>query len=210
MLERWFAQAPRRARGGREAGGRQARGRRFGRDAGVRNAARLLWETARREAEEVQRVALESAQRELQAREEALDATQAALGQREDAFEQARVSLDAALASSRLGAPEALDRQLKEARCRSAAGAKMGLENEVKRLTALLHSLLMSAERRGFRIRLGGRVCHIDSRFRHSAIGCTYGCRIFGRAYSGQYQYQCAGRTVCLPLRILHFKKINR
>ena len=26
---------------------------------------------------------------------------------------------------------------------------------------------------------------------------CTYGCRIFRRAYSGQYQYQCAGRTVC-------------
>lgn len=33
-------------------------------------------------------------------------------------------------------------------------------------------------------------------------LGCTHGCRIFGRTYSGQYQYQCVGRTVCCYSRL--------
>ncbi|PZQ76754.1 MAG: hypothetical protein DI563_06215 [Variovorax paradoxus] len=136
MLERWFASLGERVVGVKPAAGKPAGNDSDGMPTSVRNAARLLWETARREAEEVQRVALESAQRELQAREEALDAAQAALGQREDAFEQARVSLDAALASSQQ-AREALDRQLKE-HAVEAQRVRMGLENEVKRLTALL------------------------------------------------------------------------
>ena len=104
--------------------------------AGVRNAARLLWETARREAEEVQRGELESVRAELQAREDALAEAQAALVQREDAFAQARVSLDSALASSQQ-ARETLELQLKE-HAIEAHRVRIGLDEEIKRLTALL------------------------------------------------------------------------
>ncbi len=136
MLERWFATLGERVVGVKPAAGKPAGKDSDGMPTSVRNAARLLWETARREAEEVQRAALESAQGDLRAREEALAAAQAALGQREDAFVQARTSLDAALASSQQ-AREALDRQLKE-HAVEAQRLRTGLEDEVKRLTALL------------------------------------------------------------------------
>lgn len=136
MLERWFATLGERLVGVKPAAGKPAGNDSDGMPTSVRNAARLLWETARREAEEVQRVALESAQAELQAREEALVGAQVALAQREDAFAQARSSLDAALASSRQ-ARETLDQQLKE-HAVEAQRARTGLEDEVKRLTTLL------------------------------------------------------------------------
>lgn len=136
MLERWFATLGERVVGVKPATGKPAGNDSDSMPTSVRNAARLLWETARREAEVVQRVALESAQGELQAREEALAAAQAALSQREDAFAQARTSLDAALASSQQ-ARETLDRQLKE-HAVEAQRVRTGLEDEVKRLTALL------------------------------------------------------------------------
>jgi chromosome segregation ATPase len=103
---------------------------------GVRNAARLLWETARREAEEVQRGELESVRAELQAREEALAEAQGALAQREEAFAQARVSLDSALASSQQ-AREALEHQIKE-HAIEAHRVRTELDDEIKRLSALL------------------------------------------------------------------------
>ena len=73
MLERWFATLGERVVGVKPAGNDSD-----GMPTSVRNAARLLGETARREAEEVQRVALESAQGDLQAREGVLAAAQAA------------------------------------------------------------------------------------------------------------------------------------
>ncbi|CAN7768727.1 hypothetical protein LJR175_007393 [Variovorax sp. LjRoot175] len=112
---------------------------------GVRNAARLLWETARREAEEVQRGELESVRSELQERENGLAEAQAALAQREDAFAQARVSLDAALASSQQ-AREALERQLKE-HALEAHRVRTGLDDDIKRLTTLLSQAGETQER---------------------------------------------------------------
>jgi DNA repair exonuclease SbcCD ATPase subunit len=112
---------------------------------GVRNAAKLLWETARREAEDVQRGELESVRAELQERENALAEAQGVLVQREEAFAQARVSLDAALASSQQ-ARETLERQLKD-HAIEAHRVRMGLEDEIKRLTALLSQAADTQER---------------------------------------------------------------
>lgn len=136
MLERWFASLGERVVGVKPAAGTPAGNASDGMPTSVRNAARLLWETARREAEEVQRAALESTQADLRAREEALEVAQVALAQREDAFAQARTSLDAALASSQQ-ARETLDQQLK-GHAVEAHRVRTGLEEEVKRLTTLL------------------------------------------------------------------------
>jgi chromosome segregation ATPase len=138
MLERWFATLADRLVGSTagSSSGRPAGNDPDGMPVGVRNAARLLWETARREAEEVQRGELESVRAKLQAREDALADAQAALAQREEAFAQARVSLDSALASSQQ-ARETLELQLKE-HAIEAHRVRMGLDDEVKRLTALL------------------------------------------------------------------------
>ena len=138
MLERWFATLGERLVGSTagSASARPAGNDPDGMPAGVRNAAKLLWETARREAEEVQRGELESVRAELQAREDALREAQAALAQREEAFAHARASLDAALASSQQ-ARETLEGQLKE-HALEAHRVRMGLDDEIKRLTALL------------------------------------------------------------------------
>ncbi|WP_170855496.1 DNA-binding protein [Variovorax sp. CF079] len=138
MLERWFASLGQRLVGS-TAG--SASGRLAGNDPddmpmGVRNAARLLWETARREAEEVQRGELESVRAELQTREDALAEAQTALAQREQAFAQARVSLDSALASSQQ-ARETLELQLKE-HAIEAHRVRTSQDDEIKRLTTLL------------------------------------------------------------------------
>ncbi len=104
----------------------------------VRNATRLLWETARREADDVQRQELESARGQLEEAGNVLAVGQADLSQREAAFEQARASLDAALASSQQ-ARDTLERQLAEhtaeiARLRAAS------EQEIARLNAPLQA----------------------------------------------------------------------
>ncbi|MBT2304209.1 DNA-binding protein [Variovorax paradoxus] len=138
MLERWFGTLADRLVGSAagSASGRPAGNDPDGMPVGVRNAARLLWETARREAEEIQRVEMESVRAELQAREDALAEAQTVLTQREEAFAQARASLDAALASSQQ-AREALEHQLKE-HALEAHRVRIGLGEEIKRLTALL------------------------------------------------------------------------
>ncbi|CAN7740089.1 DNA-binding protein [Variovorax sp. LjRoot178] len=147
MLERWFASLSERLVGSTagSASGRSAGNDPDGMPMGVRNAARLLWETARREAEEIQRVEMESARAELQARESALAEAQAVLAQREEAFAQARVSLDAALASSQ-HAREALEQQLKEDAL-EAHRVRVALGDENKRLTALLSQAGETQER---------------------------------------------------------------
>ncbi|WP_269475721.1 DNA-binding protein [Variovorax sp. SRS16] len=98
MLERWFASLGQRIAGGTNPSANLAAGNDAdGVPVSVRNATRLLWETARREAEEVQRGELESVRAELQERGNALAEAQAALVQREDAFAQARVRLRAGI-----------------------------------------------------------------------------------------------------------------
>lgn len=136
MLERWFATLGERLVSLQAGPARPAGNDPDGMPPGVRNAARLLWETARREAEEVQRADAAAVCLELQARAEALAEAQGVLAQREEAFKQARVSLDAALASSQQ-ARETLERQLKDHEI-EAHRVRGGLEDEIKRLTALL------------------------------------------------------------------------
>jgi hypothetical protein len=147
MLERWFASLGERLVGSTagSASGRPAGNDPDGMPMGVRNAARLLWETARREAEEIQRGELESVRSELQERGNALVEAQAALAQREEAFVHARVSLDSALASSQQ-ARETLERQLKE-HAIEAHRVRMGLDDDIKRLTALLSQAGETQER---------------------------------------------------------------
>jgi len=139
MLERWFASLGQRLAG--MGGGAASSGLSAGNDAdgvpvSVRNATRLLWETARREAEQVQRQELDGARAELRESEEALRHGQAELAQREAAFDQARASLDTALASSQQ-AREALERQLAE-QAAEAHRLRASTEHEVARLNALL------------------------------------------------------------------------
>jgi len=147
MLERWFGTLADRLVGSAagSSSGRSAGNDPDGMPVSVRNAARLLWETARREAEEVQRFEMESVRAELQVRGDALAEAQATLAQREEAFGQARVSLDSALASSQQ-AREALERQLKE-HALEAHQVRMSQDDEIKRLTTLLSQAGETQER---------------------------------------------------------------
>src|SRR4029453_391375 len=112
MLEGWFASLGAWLAGGALApGGHAASNDADGVPVSVRNATRLLWETARREAEEVQRQEMEGARAQVPQAESGVAQGQAELAQREAAFEQARASLDAALTASQQ-AREALERQV--------------------------------------------------------------------------------------------------
>ena len=82
MLERWFASLGERLAGGSAPGALAAGNDADGVPVSVRNAARLLWETTRREAEEVERQDMEAAHAELQKSQEALQQGQAKLAQR--------------------------------------------------------------------------------------------------------------------------------
>lgn len=136
MLDKWFASLGERLVGNAANAAQPARNDPEGLPLGVRNAAKLLWETAQREAETVQRARLAGAREDQALQEAALVEAQAALAQREEAFAQARASLDAALAASQQ-AREGLERQLQE---QAAEGQRLRgvLEREVVRLNALL------------------------------------------------------------------------
>src|SRR5688572_4170232 len=96
MPERWFASLGQRIAGGTNPAANLAAGNDAdGVPVSVRNATRLLWETARREAEEVQRQEFDSVRAQLAEAGNVLALGQAELMQREAAFEQARASLDA-------------------------------------------------------------------------------------------------------------------
>jgi len=139
MLERWFASLGQRLAGGANQSANLAAGNDAdGVPVSVRNATRLLWETARREAEQIQRQEMEAARAELRESEEALHSDQAELAQREAAFEQARGSLDAALASSKQ-ARETLERQL-AAHAIEASAQRREMQDEIGRLNGLLQA----------------------------------------------------------------------
>lgn len=144
MLERWFASLGQRLAGMGGGTAPPAGNDADGVPVSVRNATRLLWETARREAEQVQRQELEAAHAELRENEEALRHGQADLAQREAAFEQARASLDAALASSQQ-AREAQERQLAE-QAAEALRLRASTDQEIARLNALLMEASASKE----------------------------------------------------------------
>ena len=98
MLERWFATLGKRLDG---HGANLTDGEAHQLPLGIVQAAKLFWETARREADQVQVQKTEAARRELELQREALAQKESDLTQRETSFEQARVALDEALASSR-------------------------------------------------------------------------------------------------------------
>ncbi len=145
MLEKWFSSLGQRIAGGTNPAANLAAGNDAdGVPVSVRNATRLLWETARREADDVQRQELEGARAQLEEAGNVLTVGQADLAQREAAFEQARASLDAALASSQQ-ARETLERQLAE-QTAEIARLRAASEQEIARLNALLQESHASKE----------------------------------------------------------------
>ncbi|MEJ8852635.1 DNA-binding protein [Variovorax rhizosphaerae] len=145
MLEKWFGSLSQRIAGGTNPSDNLAAGNDAdGVPVSVRNATRLLWETARREADDVQRHELESARAQLEEAVNVLAVGQVDLAQREAAFEQARASLDAALASSQQ-ARETLERQLAE-QTAEIARLRAASEQEIARLNALLQASHASKE----------------------------------------------------------------
>src|SRR5437868_4203587 len=98
MLERWFATLGKRLDG---HGANLADGEAHQLPLAVVQAAKLFWDAARREADQVQVQKSEAARRELELQREALAQKELDLTQREASFEQARVTLEEALTSSR-------------------------------------------------------------------------------------------------------------
>ncbi|MDM0030458.1 DNA-binding protein [Variovorax saccharolyticus] len=98
MLERWFATLGRRLDG---HGANLADGEAHQVPLAIIQAAKVFWDAARREADQVQVQKTEAARREIELQREALAQKESELTQRETSFEQARVALDEALASSR-------------------------------------------------------------------------------------------------------------
>jgi chromosome segregation ATPase len=142
MLERWFGSLSQRIVGGAAPpAGNDADGV----PVSVRNAMRLLWETARREAEQSQEAALAEARAALRAKETELDGKQLELGQRETAFTQTRSSLDQALASSQQSR-EALEHQV-TALASDGLRQREAAAKEVARIDALLVDAQAAAER---------------------------------------------------------------
>lgn len=137
MMESWFRSLGSRLAGGVSGTANLAAGNDAdGVPVSVRNATRLLWETARKEAEQVQDAVLEKVRIELKAREDELDGKRLELTQREDAFAQTRGSLDHALASSQQ-AREALEHQV-TALASEGLKQREAAAEEMVRLNALL------------------------------------------------------------------------
>lgn len=143
LLERWFATLSARMAGaapGSSSAGQEATSV----PAAVQSAARLLWDTARREAQAQEQCAQASVRDELQAREEALEEGLATLTQREAAFAQTRSSLDAALAAAQQVA-EGLRQQLRD-QAQEAQHMRSNLDEQVARLNAQLAKAMESHE----------------------------------------------------------------
>jgi hypothetical protein len=149
MIESWFKALGSRLAGGVSGTANLAAGNDAdGVPVSVRNATRLLWETARKEAEQVQEVALEKARIELKDRKDELERKLIELVQREEAFAQTRACLDHALASSQQ-ARESLEQQV-------TALASEGLRQReaAAKETARLNALLVEAQAVSERLRV--------------------------------------------------------
>jgi hypothetical protein len=133
MLERWFATLGKRLDG---RGASLADGEAHQLPLGIVQAAKLFWDTARREADQVQVQKSEAARRELELQRQALARKDSELTQREVSFEQARVALDEALASSRQ-AFAAIETQM-HAQQQESARLLGDSEAEVRRLRKAL------------------------------------------------------------------------
>ena len=141
MLERWFATLGKRLDG---HGVSLADGEAHQLPLGIVQAAKLFWETARREADLAQVQKTEAARRELELQRESLVQRESELTQREASFEQARVALDEALASSRQ-AVTAMETQM-QAQQQESARLLGDSEAEVRRLRKALDEAVASKE----------------------------------------------------------------
>ena len=133
MLERWFATLGKRLDG---RGASLADGEAHQLPLGIVQAAKLFWDTARREADQVQVQKSETARRQLELQRQALARKDSELTQREVSFEHARVALDEALASSRQ-AVGAIETQM-HAQQQGSARLLGDSEAEVRRLRKAL------------------------------------------------------------------------
>ncbi|KWT97687.1 MULTISPECIES: DNA-binding protein [unclassified Variovorax] len=141
MLERWFATLGKRLDG---RGANLADGEAHQLPLAVVQAAKLFWEAARREADQVQIQKTEAARRELELQREALAQKESELTQREASFEQARIALDEALASSRQ-AVAAIEAQM-HTQQQESARLLSDSEAEVRRLRKALDEAVASKE----------------------------------------------------------------
>ncbi|WP_436307867.1 DNA-binding protein [Variovorax sp. LjRoot290] len=110
----------------------------------VVQAAHQFWDVARREADQVQVQKTEATRRELELERDALALKEAELKRREDSFEQARVKLDDALASSKQ-AVEAMQAQM-HVQQQESARMLSDSEAEVRRLRKALDGAVASKE----------------------------------------------------------------
>ncbi|MDM0030073.1 DNA-binding protein [Variovorax saccharolyticus] len=129
MLERWFATLGKRLDG---HGSNLADGEAHQLPLGIVQAAKLFWDAARREADQVQVQKTEAARRELELQRADLAQKEASLQQREISFGQARIALDEALAGSRQ-AVTAMEAQM-HTQQQESARLLSNAEAEVRRL----------------------------------------------------------------------------
>ncbi|MDM0071653.1 DNA-binding protein [Variovorax sp. J31P207] len=141
MLERWFATLGKRLDG---HGVSPADGLANQLPLAVVQSAKLFWESARSEADQVQVQKTEAARREIELQREALAQKESELTQREASFEQARVALDEALASSRQ-AVTAMEAQM-HTQQQESARLLSDAEAEVRRLRKALDEAVASKE----------------------------------------------------------------
>jgi hypothetical protein len=141
MLERWFATLGKRLDG---HGADLADGEAHQIPLAIVQAAKGFWDAARREADQVQVQKTEAARRELGLQREALAQKDADLTQRESSFEQARVALEEALASSRQ-AVTVIEAQMHTQRQESAR-LLSDSEAEVRRLRKAFDEAVASKE----------------------------------------------------------------
>lgn len=153
MLERWFATLGQRL-GGRGAGLPHSNnpnnastvtyGKAHQLPLSILQAAEQFWEVARREADQVQIQKTEATRSELELARSALARHEADLLQRETSFEQARVALDEALASSRQ-AVSAMEAQM-HAQQQESARLLSDADAEVRRLRKAFEGAVTSKE----------------------------------------------------------------
>ncbi|MGJ7511299.1 DNA-binding protein [Variovorax sp. GT1P44] len=141
MLERWFSTLGKRLEG---RSGIVVEGEGEKLPLAIVQAAHQFWEVARREADQVQVQRSEADRRELELQREALAHKESELTQREASFEQARVALDEALASSRQ-AVAAMEAQM-HAQQQESARQLADAEAEVRRLRKALEEAIASKE----------------------------------------------------------------
>ena len=141
MLERWFATLGQRLEG---RGTNLADGKAHQLPLAIVQAAKLFWDAARREADQVQVQKTEADRRELELQRSALAQKEADVQQRETSFEQARVALDEALASSRQ-AVAAMEAQM-HTQQQESARLLSDSEAEVRRLRKALEEAVASKE----------------------------------------------------------------